>query len=161
MDKVSKRSDKIAFFGLTNNPSEYDRMRGFTEFTVNKNPVEYTRKYIDEQDERNDIVSYAPSINYSFDKFSGDIVHTELVSIADNEKVGADAVRQIVIVDLSGNGDLKNATLREWTVVPDSEGKDVDTYTYSGTLKANGKLITGKAISENGWKSCAFIRDDE
>ena len=64
MDKIAKRSDKIAFFGIKNGENtEYKRMRGFTELSINKNPVEYQRRYIDEKTERNDVVGYAPSIS--------------------------------------------------------------------------------------------------
>ncbi len=160
MDKISKRSEKVAFFGLNNNAIEFARMRGFTEFSVSKNPIEYSRRYIDEQNERNDVVAYAPSISYSFDKFSNDLVHRELIEITDNEMVGADAVRHIVIVDFSADADENNAICREWTVIPDAEGNDTETYTYSGTLKANGDIIVGKATSENNWESCIFTRAD-
>ena len=160
MDKISKRSDKVAFFGLAGSNSEFSRMRGFTEFSVNKNPIEYSRRYIDEQTERNDVVAYAPSISYSFDRFSDNDVHKELIDIADMEKVGADAVRYIVIVDLSGDAAEKNAVLREWTVIPDSEGNDNDAYTYSGSLKANGEIVLGTATSDDGWLSCTFTKTD-
>ena len=60
-------------------------MRGFTELSINKNPVEYSRRYIDEKTERNDVVGYAPSISYSFDKFSEDAVHNDIISVADDE----------------------------------------------------------------------------
>lgn len=156
MDKISKRSDKVAFFGLEGSNTDFSRMRGFTEFSVSKNPVEYSRRYIDEQTERNDVVAYAPSISYSFDKFSDDNVHRELIEIADMEKVGAEAVRYIVIVDLSGTGNEKSAVLREWAVIPDGEGNDNDAYTYSGTLKANGEIVLGTATSDDDWLSCTF-----
>ena len=160
MDKISKRSDKVAFLDLSGNQTEFFRMRGFTEFAVNKNPVEYSRRYIDEKTERNDVVAYAPSISYSFDRFSDSDVHKELIGIADLEKVGADAVRYIVIVDMSGESDEKNAVLREWTVIPDSEGNDNDAYTYSGSLKANGENIIGTATSDDDWQSCTFVKTD-
>ena len=160
MDKISKRSEKVAFFGLNSSNSEFSRMRGFTEFSVSKNPVEYSRRYIDEQTERNDVVAYAPSISYSFDKFSDNDVHKELINIADMEKIGADAVRYIVIVDLSGESAEKNAVLREWTVIPDSEGNDADTYTYSGSLKANGEIVIGTASSDDNWQTCTFTKAD-
>lgn len=156
MDIIAKRSDKVAFMALSDAPDTYIRMRGFTEFSQSKNPVEYSRRYLDEKTERNDIVAYAPSISYSFDKFSDDAVHTELVSIADNENIGADAIRAVVLVDVSAEGDEKPAVCREWTVIPNSEGNDSEAYTYSGTLKANGELITGTAASTDNWQTCTF-----
>lgn len=156
MDKIAKRSEKVAFMELQSNPDKYVRMRGFTEFSQSKNPVEYSRRYIDEQTERNDVVAYSPSISYSFDKFSDNEVHKELIQIADLEKIGADTVRRIVIVDLGGTEDEKSAYLRAWSVIPDSEGNDTDTYTYSGTLKANGEILEGIAQTSDNWQSCTF-----
>ena len=159
MDKIAKRSDKIAFFGIIKDGNvEYKRMRGFTELSINKNPVEYSRRYIDEKTERNDVVGYAPSISYSFDKFSEDAVHSDIISVADNELVGSDAVRNIILVDLTtANSDGEYPAIsRRWSIIPDSEGNDTDAYTYSGTLKANGDIIKGMATSSDNWLSCTF-----
>lgn len=159
LDKIAKRSDKIAFYGIVNGENvEYKRMRGFTELSINKNPVEYSRRYIDEKTERNDVVGYAPSISYSFDKFSDDAVHNDIITVADDELIGADAVRSIILVDLTAeNADGGYpAVSRSWSVIPDSEGNDTDAYTYSGTLKANGDIIKGTAASSDDWMSCTF-----
>lgn len=161
MDKISKRSEKVAFFSVDSENNTFSRMRGFTEFSISKNPVEYSRKYIDEQTERVDVVAYAPSISYSFDKFSDDLVHKELINMTDNEMVGSDATRKIVIVDFSTDGVVKDAICRKWAVIPDSEGKDSNTYTYSGTLKANGDIILGTATSHDNWQTCIFEENDE
>lgn len=159
MDKIAKRSDKIAFYGIVNNgETEYKRMRGFTVLSINKNPVEYSRRYIDEKTERNDVVGYAPSISYSFDKFSDDLVHNDIIKVADDELVGADAVRSIILVDLTkeiSDGEYA-AVSRSWSIIPDSEGNDTNAYTYSGTLKANGDIIKGSAASSDNWMSCTF-----
>lgn len=159
MDKIAKRSDKIAFYGIKKDGNvEYKRMRGFTELSINKNPVEYSRRYIDEKTERNDVVGYAPSISYSFDKFSEDAVHNDIISVADDELVGSDAVRSIILVDLTAeNSDGEYPAIsRRWSIIPDSEGNDTDAYTYSGTLKANGDIIKGMATSSDNWLSCTF-----
>lgn len=161
MEKILKREDKLAFMALTENASEYMRMKGFTEFSMNKNPIEYTRRYIDEKTERNDVVGYSPSVSYSFDKFSEDSVHNALVKIADSETVGAAAVRDIVIVDMSGEGTSKKAVLRSWTIIPDSEGADTDAYSYSGTLKSNGAITEGTATSDDNWQTCTFLANDK
>ena len=98
MDKILKRSDKVAYYKVGD---KYVRMRGFTDFSMSKNPTEYSRKYVDEESERNDVVGNNPSVSFAFDRFSEDAVHADMVSIADNEAVGADAVRSIVIVDMT------------------------------------------------------------
>ncbi len=159
MDKIAKRSDKVAFFGvLENGETVYKRMRGFTELSIKKNPVEYSRRYIDEVSERNDVVGYSPSISYSFDEFSTDAVHKDIISISDGELVGADAIRSIVLVNLKSENESGecDAVMRRWSVIPDSEGDDADAYTYSGSLKANGEIVKGIATTDDNWLSCTF-----
>ncbi|MBQ7793230.1 MAG: hypothetical protein IJ366_01800 [Clostridia bacterium] len=157
MDKILKRSDKLAFYEID---GTFRRMRGFTDFTMSKNPTEYSRKYVDEQSERNDIVGYNPSIAFAFDRFSEDEVHADMVAIADKEAIGADAVRNIVIVDTTAEGENGfSAQKRSFSVIPDSEGKDSDTYTYSGTLKANGAIVTGYAATEDDWQTVTFTAE--
>lgn len=154
VDKILKRSDKLAFYCVEDT---YTRMRGFTEFSMSKNPTEYSRKYVDEQTERNDVVGYSPSVSFSFDKFSEDPVHLDMVEIADSEAVGADAVRSIVIVDTTKQmGDGYYAQKRDFSVIPDAEGNDSEAYTYSGSLKANGEVVTGTATSEDNWQTVTF-----
>lgn len=161
MNGISKRSEKVAFLGIDSSFSEFTRMRGFTEFSLSKNPVEYSRRYIDEKTQRSDVVAYAPSISYSFDKFSNDDVHKDIINITDREKIGVDAIRHIVIVDLSGDSDEKTAIMRKWSVIPDTEGNDADTYTYSGTLKACSDIIIGTASSDDNWYTCSFTRAND
>ena len=158
MDIISKRNDKVSFIELIDSPDRFVRMRGFTEFSQNKNPIEYSRRYVDENSERNDVIGYSPSVSYSFDKFSGNEVHLELIAIFDNETVGTDAVRRIVVVDMASPADEKPAICREWTIIPDSEGTDNDAYTYSGTLKSNGECVFGTAKSSDNWQSCTFTK---
>ena len=158
MDKIAKRSDKIAFYGVQSGETiTYQRMRGFTEFSMNKNPTEYTRRYVDEKTERSDIVGYAPSISYSFDKFSEDPVHQDMIAITDDELVGGDAVRRILIVDMTEEEQGSCPAIdRAWSVIPDAEGTDTDAYTYSGTLKSNGEIVKGTAQSQDSWQTCTF-----
>ena len=160
MDIIAKRNEKVAFMELKDSAGTYVRMRGFTEFSLSKNPVEYSRRYIDEKTQRNDVVGYSPSISFAFDKFSDDEVHKELIAIADLEKIGTDTVRNIVIVDMSGSDEQKSAQMRAWSVIPDSEGNDTDAYTYSGTLKSNGEIKHGVALTTDDWQSCTFIEEE-
>lgn len=157
-----RRCDKLAFMEVGNEKTP-TRMRGFTEFSVSKNPKEYNRQYVDEETERNDVVGYAPSISYSFDGFEEDAVQKEIRDITDNELTGAGAIRAIIIVDMTASvGDTSSfkAVKRNYAVVPDSEGGETDAYTYSGNMKANGERITGKATSTDGWLTCTFTEDE-
>ena len=139
---LKKRSDIVAFYGVGD---KYYRMRGFTEVSVSKNPKEYSRQYIDEDGEQTDVVGYSPSMAYNFDSYVGNQVHEDIAKIADDESVGLDAVRTILIVDTTSTGTTENsykAIKRDYAVIPDTEGDGTDAYTYSGTLKAKGSKET-------------------
>lgn len=148
MDKfdIVKRSGRVAFYQVPDSES-YTRMQGFTSLSVSKNPEEYSRKYVDENSKRTDTVGYDTSMSFTFDLVSDNAVHEDITSIIDNELIGADAVRSIMVVDTKTN----EARMRNYTVVADSEGDDENIYTYSGTFKANGEQVIGTAtISDDG-----------
>lgn len=146
---LMQRADKVAFYGV---PQEgggvvYHKMKGFTEFSVSKNPKEYSRQYVDEYFEETDVTGYSPSISYAFDRYTDNPVHTDMVAITDEERVGSDAVRSILLVDMtteSENG--YQASIREFSVIPDSEGSSLDAYTYTGVLKVKGDRVVGTAV---------------
>ena len=132
---IAKRSSKVAFYGVsTDDGVVYHRMSGFTEFATSKNPIEYSRQYVDEEMEVTDVVGYAPSVSYEFDLFDDNPVHKDMAAIADNE----------------------SAIKREFSVIPDGEGASMDAYTYSGSLKVKGEKVFGTAESTDGWKTCVF-----
>ena len=152
-----KRSNKVAFYGVIDKDGNvtYKRMTGFTKLSVSKNPKSYTRQYIDEDFEHSDIVGYQTSVNYEFDRFEGNDVHNDIISVTDNEIVGDDAVRSIVIVDLTDNSAIE----RSFSVIPDTEGDSNDAYTYSGSFKANGTISRGTASSEDEFKTVQFTKE--
>ncbi|MBR5236168.1 MAG: hypothetical protein IKW06_02185 [Clostridia bacterium] len=162
MNKIVKRSDKLAFFGVKGPTGTvtYHRMKGFNEITTQKGPIEYSRQYVDQEFEQSDVVGYSPSISYSFDQFEDNEVHLDLVKIADRELVGEDAVRSIIMVDLTdGNpeGDY-SAVKRDFVVLCESEGDSMDAYTYAGVLKVKGEKVFGVATSVDSWETCSFIK---
>lgn len=154
-----KRSEKLAFMEVTENGNAvYRRMTGFTELSVSKNPKEYSRKYIDESTERNAVVGYSPSISYKMDYEPGNTVHNEFSKIADCELTGENAVKNIVIADLTtaDNSGVCNAIKRAFSVIPSAEGDDSETYTLSGNMKASGEIVFGTAETEDGWQTLTF-----
>ncbi len=154
-----KRSDKLAFLSVSDGDSvTCHRLKNFTEFSVSKNPVNYSRQYIDEDFERNDVVGYAPSIAYSFDYDNSNEAHKEIVKITDNELCGDKALVEMVFVDLASSKDGAAATAvkRAWSAIPDKEGSDTNTYNYSGTFRANGEKVFGTATSSDNWQTCTF-----
>lgn len=158
---VTKRSDKVAFYGVPAEGGSYTfhRMKGFSDLSTSKNAKEYTRQYVDEEFEQTDVVGYSPSMSFTLDQMKDDPVHNDIVGIYNDEKLGIDAIRPIVIVDMLS--DTKEAISREYAVIADGEGNGMDAYVYSGTLKAKGKKIKGTAASEDEWQTITFVEGDK
>ena len=162
--KLIGRHEKVAYYGITdeNGTVVYHRMCGFTKMDTSKNPVEYSRRYIDESFEQTDIVAISPSISFTFDRYSGNAVHDDIVEISDMEILGEGAVRSIVVADLStddGNGTCR-AVKRDFSVMVETEGNSFDAYTLSGTMSTKGEKVFGTAaISEDG-KTLTFNADE-
>lgn len=157
---ILNRADKVAFMGLTDNATTYNRMHGFTDMGKSANPSEYSRRYVDERTERSDVTGYAPEIGYGFDQTKGDKVQQVIVDITDDELTGKKVT--IVTVDFSQEGATANtyvARKREYSVIPDSDGDSTDAYTYSGSFKAAGDIVKGTASSTDNWETCSFTAD--
>lgn len=156
-----KRSDKVSFLGCVSGDTEtFNRMRGFTTLSGSKNPIEYSRQYVDEEMETSDVVGYSPSIEFGFDQYKDDDVHEEMVGILDGEATGTDARRNIVTVDFSqpsGSGFM--AVKREYAIIGDADGDGTDAYTYSGTFKATGKRIEGTATVDTAGAVATFTEN--
>lgn len=160
MSNIVKRSEKIPFYGIEKDGNiVFTRMTGFTEISVNKNPIEHKRQYVDEAFERNDVVGYTTSLSFAFDLFRDNEVHQDIISIFDNEKIGDGALKSIVIVDLSGEGETFSAVKRDFTLIPDKEGDSSYTYSYTGTLNAAGEKVFGTATSSDGWQTLNFTEN--
>lgn len=160
MSEIIKRCKKMAFYGVPDeNGGEagfvFHRMKGFDEISTSKNPKEYSRQYVDEEFEQTDVVGYTPSISFGFDRFSDDPVHTDIISVFDEEKVGADAVRTIIMVDLADKD--FGAIKRDFAVIAENEGNGMDAYKYTGTFKVKGEKILGTAHSDDNWQTCTFV----
>lgn len=152
---IAKRNSKVAFYGVTTKSGVvYHRMSGFTEFSTAKNPIEYSRQYVDEETEFTDVVGYSPSVSYEFDLFTENPVHLDIADIADNERVGAEAVRTIILVDMESS--THTAVKRDFAVIPDSEGSSMEAYTYSGNFKVKGEKVFGTASTNDDWQTCTF-----
>ena len=157
-----KRSDKVAFLGCLGSGSSvtFNRMRGFTSLSQSKNPTEYSRRYVDEDYDQTDVTGYTPSYGFGFDQYKGDPVHEEIVDILDNEKLGTDAVRDVVVVDFSQPAskpaDGYVAVKRSYAIIGDTEGDSTDAYTYSGNLRVKGERIVGTATVDEAGQEATF-----
>ena len=92
------RNKKVAFYKVGD---KFLRMTGFTSMAKSANPKEYSRQYVDETGEITDVTGYSPSIEYTFDQYTNNEVHQDIAEITEDEKLGNDAVREIVIVDIA------------------------------------------------------------
>ena len=148
------RSDMLPFLWIPDDSPEggtYHRMQGFTGFSVSKNPAEYSRQYVDESQEQTDVTGFSPSIAYGFDRYIGNEVHDFLAEIIDNELLGTAAVVNILVVDTTRPAGEDNAVLRPYAVIADTEGDQMDAYTYSGNFRVKGTKTWGTSVvSEDG-----------
>lgn len=155
------RHKKLAFYGVPGSESTaaitYYRMKNFTSLGQSKNPNEYSRKYVDEPITESDVVGFSPSIGFAFDLHTDNAVHEDIVSIADGELIGDDAVRSIILVDTI-KGD---AVKRDFSVIPSSEGDNTNVYTYSGDFKCKGTPVYGTATTDDEWQTIKFMADIE
>ena len=151
------RAKVVAFYGVKEGETvTYHRMQGFTALNVTKNPKEYTRQYVDEEFEQTDVTGFSPSMAYTFDRYKGNKVHDDIVKLTDGEKIGSEAIRDIVVVDLSVAEGSPNAYKRSFSVIPDTEGDSMDAYTYSGTFRTKGEKVEGTATVGKDALTCTF-----
>lgn len=166
--ELVKRSEVVAFAGIEVglDATAYVRAKGFTEFATNKNPTEYSRKYVDEDSERTSLTGYATSISYAFDKYKGNRLLEKLAQIADMELLGDEATIPILMVDLSSitqssEGEYTAlAYLRDFSVIPSTSGDSTDCMTYSGDLKVCGEIERVTAVGSSSrpekWLQCTI-----
>lgn len=164
LGKLIGRHEKVAYYGVIDADGNvvYHRMCGFTKMDTSKNPVEYSRRYIDESFEQTDVVAISPSIAFTFDRYSGNPVHDDIVKISDNEILGTDAVRSIVVVDVSTADDngACSAIKRDFSVMVETEGNSTDAYTLSGTMSTKGEKVFGTAVISADAKTLTFTADE-
>jgi len=114
------RADRKMFYGVKGSTSEvtYTRMKGFTSLTESKNPIEYTRHYVDEPFETTDVTGMSSSYDFNFDMLDPNAVLTDMAKIIDGEELGTDAVRSFVSVDfnkpISGSQGAFEAVKRDY-----------------------------------------------
>ena len=160
--KIVQRSKRVAFMNTAGADAEaqFERMTNFTALTNSKNPKEYNRQYVDEDAERSDVVGYAPSIDFSYDRHTNTPVHEKLSEIHDKELLGNDTHVEIISVDLfsdDGKGRCK-ATKRTYAVIPDTDGDGTDALIYSGAFKSVSEIEEGYATSKDGWKTAIYTK---
>ncbi|MEG2621411.1 MAG: hypothetical protein RSC06_00800 [Clostridia bacterium] len=122
---------------------------GFTDLSESKNPKEYARKYIHEKSERSDVTGYAPALAYSMDYYTTDPVAAVIRSVTDEEKIGTDAQRDVVLVDLFDESKTTGtyaAYKRTFAIIPDGKGSGTDALIYTGNLKACGDIVKGTFV---------------
>jgi hypothetical protein len=151
MDGVLQiRSEVLAFLGIPDDtvPGQriFRRMQGFTVLSTSKNPLEYSRQYVDEPMEQSDVTGYSPSIAFGYDRYVGNLVHDYMSEIIDNELIGSAAVVWLLSVDSTKEAGEDNAVLRPYSLIADTEGDQLNAYTHSGNLRVKGTKTWGEAV---------------
>lgn len=135
----------------------------FTDLSNTKNPSEYSRRYVDETSDRVSISGYAPSTSYAFDRYKGNTVLDDIIAIHEGEKVGGDASRTIIQVDLTtvqegtGGAITARAIKRDYSVIPDSDGGSNDALTYSGNFRAAGAPEEITVSTSDNWQTITIV----
>lgn len=154
--KMVKRCQRVAFMNTdtTGQTPKYDRMTKFSSLTSSKGPKEYSRQYVDEEFEESDVVGYAPSKSYSFDRHTNTPVHERIAKVHDGELTGPDTLVDIVVIDLFDPGESDGtyvARKRTWAIIPDGDGDGNDALVYTGSFKSKSAVETGTAtLSSDG-----------
>ena len=156
--KIVKRSERLSFMDTTGDGASFARMTKFTSLKGSKNPMEYSRQYVDMDVESSDVVGYAPAIEYSFDRHTDTPVHEKIAEITDDELLGTDTYVDIVTVDKFAVDSKGNAPARKrtYSVVADSEGDGTDALIYSGNFKAVSEITEGYATTADEWQTITF-----
>lgn len=91
----------------------------------------------------------------------------EIVKITENELTGFDAVRKIIVADmttLTGSGDKvptysAEATVRSYTIVPSSNGDTTDCMTYSGDFKSRGAKTKCRVSFDSDFQTVKIVAE--
>jgi len=139
--QIYSRAKVVNFMntGTTADPV-FTRMQGFTSGGKELNASTYSRRYIDEDFERETTTGYSPNIPYTFDRIIGNAVHEKVATVHDDELL--DQTCEILTVNTVTN----TAYLRVYNINPDSDGTETDSYSYSGNFHANGAMQKGTAV---------------
>lgn len=145
------RADRKMFYGVPSAGGDtvtYTRMKGFTTLSESKNPIEYSRKYVDERFETTDVTGISSSYDFTFDMLTPNAVLDDISGIIDGEKLGSDAVRDFVSVDFhkpDEDGTGYYAVRRKYSIIGDTVGDGTDALTYSGTFRVQTEIEEGIA----------------
>lgn len=157
--KMVQRHQRLAFMntGTAETPA-FTRMTKFTSMTNNKNPKEYSRQYVDRISEDTDVVGYAPSIDYSFDRHTNTPVHDKIAKIHDGELIGADTLVEILVVDLftATEDGTCEARKRTCAVIPSADGDGTDALVYAGSFKSKSEVVVGTAKLDEAEQTATF-----
>lgn len=155
------RTGKVAFY-LVPGSSVYTRMEGFTSLSTSKNPTEYERQYVDEDFKRTDITGYNVATAYALDRYKGHPVTDDIINIHENELLGQDAVRSIIQVDMTtavntgGKSWTATGKMRDYAVIPDTDGDTTDCMTYSGNFKTRGEMEDVTVTTSDDWETISI-----
>ena len=159
--KLVKRSDIVNFMKVGTDET-FKRMKFFPGMSKSKEVEEYERQYVDENSKRVDAVSMSEVIEFEMDRHTDDEVHKRIIEIYDKELLGDDANVTLCTVNFTEKGKTEDsfiARIREYSVIPEGEGEDLESYKHTGSFKSKGAIIEGEATSDDEWETCTFVKN--
>lgn len=146
LDNLMMRHEGKCFYELLS--GEIERMEGFKTLSENISPEEYARKYVDRKSQTVDVVGYNTVMDFEFDRFVDNAVHSDMVNLHEKKVIGPKARRNIYYVDFSRpiDGDSAYwASKISCSVIMGGKGASTDAMTYTGSLKGAGEPVFGIA----------------
>lgn len=142
------RSSVLAYMNIVTDPNQVPDYRlmgeGFTNLTQLKEPSEYTRKFINDENTTTDVIRYASEVQYEVDVFSPNPVIRMILTITDEELL---SVRTDVVTvyadDIVARPAYCTAFRRRYLIVPEQIGDDVDVLRTGGRMIAYGEKEDG------------------
>lgn len=157
--KMVQRYQRLAFMNTgTKEAPAFTRMTKFTNMSNAKNPKEYARQYVDRSTEDTDVVGYAPSTEYSFDRHTNTPVHDMIAKIHDGELTGSDTLVEILLVDLftADEAGACEARKRTYAVIPSNDSDGTDALVYTGSFKSKSDVVLGTATLSDDEQTATF-----
>lgn len=147
-NKIAMRSQVHGYMNMgTGETESWERLgQGWKKFSENPNAQTESTQYIDSDSETTDTVSYSNQVSFECDLMYTEASVKKVYDIAKQEKVGDEALVDIVTVDAfeETSGKQEVTAYRRKMSVAVSSLDGTKKMTMSGNLNAYGSTVIGK-----------------
>ncbi|MGN1358659.1 MAG: hypothetical protein ACI4WU_04760 [Bacilli bacterium] len=141
---IRKRITELSFCKIG---TDFEMMgTGFTNLTEKPSPKTTSKQYINEASATQNITSYEWSTDFEADQIENDKVIEDFVAIGKEQKTGADAEREYIIVDLDRESNTSGSYYARKFLVAvkvDEFANNDGELAVSGSLMAKGDPVIG------------------